>query len=255
MLLEIDNITRSFGGVSALASTSLSVESGTIHGLIGPNGAGKTTLINVVSGITKPDSGAVLFDGGPIHTLPPHRVAALGVARTFQNIRLFSTLSCLENVIAGQHLVAKRALLPRLLCLPWARHEERKLREQAMERLDRVGIAHRAEVAAGSLSYGERRRLEIARALAVSPRLLLLDEPVAGMHKKGLEEVGNLLRSLVKEGMTILLIEHNMSFVMQLCSIITVLNFGSTITTGTPEEVARHPQVVEAYLGASCDYA
>jgi ABC-type branched-subunit amino acid transport system ATPase component len=255
VLLDIDGITRSFGGVTALAGASFSVKSGTIHGLIGPNGAGKTTLINVLSGITRPDSGSALFDSKPVHMLPPHRVAALGVARTFQNIRLFATMSCLDNVIAGQHLVAGRPFLPRLLGFPSARHEELKWREQAMARLERVGIVHRAGVPADSLSYGERRRLEIARALASNPRLLLLDEPVAGMHQKGLEEVGGLLRSLVKEGMTVLLIEHNMSFVMKLCSTITVLNFGRTITTGTPEEVARHPQVVEAYLGAHCDHA
>jgi branched-chain amino acid transport system permease protein len=255
MLLDIDGIKRSFGGVAALAGASFSVKLETIHGLIGPNGAGKTTLINVVSGITRPDGGTALLDGAPIHALPPHRVAALGVARTFQNIRLFATMSCIENVIAGQHLVAGRPFIPRLLGLPSARREERKWRERAMDLLGRVGIADRAEAAAGSLSYGERRRLEIARALASNPRLLLLDEPVAGMHQKGLGEVGALLRSLVKEGMTILLIEHNMSFVMRLCSAVTVLNFGRTITTGAPEEVARHPLVVEAYLGANSDHA
>ena len=255
MLLNIDRITRSFGGVCALCGASFSVKDGTIHGLIGPNGAGKTTLINVLSGITRPDSGAVILDGEPIHMLPPHRMAALGVARTFQNIRLFSTMSCLENVIAGQHLTAKRSLFPRLLCLPSARLQERVYRDQAMECLARVGLAHRAGAVAESLPYGERRRLEIARALAVQPRLLLLDEPVAGMHQKGMEEVADLLRSLVEEGMTVLVIEHNMAFVMRLCSTITVLNFGSTITTGTPEEIGQHPQVVEAYLGANCDHA
>jgi len=251
MLLQIDRITRNFGGVCALESVSFPVERGTIHGLIGPNGAGKTTLINVLSGLIKPDSGSILLDGAPIHHLPPHRIAALGVARTFQNIRLFPAMNCLENVVAGQHLVAGRPLFPRLLNLPSARREEQTYREQAMACLERVGIARRAQVLARSLSYGERRRLEIARALAMRPRLLLLDEPVAGMRRRGLEQVGDLLVSLINENMTILLIEHNMSFVMRVCSTITVLNFGSTLTTGTPEEIGQHPQVIEAYLGGA----
>lgn len=250
-MLEIEEIGRSFGGVSALAGVSFSVSDGSIHGLIGPNGAGKTTLINVLSGLIRPDSGQVLLDGRPIHALPANRVAALGIARTFQNIRLFSNMTCLENVIAGQHIKMKKPLLPRLLLLPSALREDRQSRDEAMACLARVGIAHRADVPANSLSYGERRRLEIARALAPGPRLLLLDEPVAGMHKQGREEIADLLRSLADEGMAILLIEHNMSFVMSLCSLITVINFGRTVTTGNPEEVARHPMVVEAYLGAN----
>jgi ABC-type branched-subunit amino acid transport system ATPase component len=251
MLLQIDEIARSFGGVSALASVSFSVAAGTIHGLIGPNGAGKTTLINVLSGLIKPDSGSVLLADRPVHMLPANRVAALGVARTFQNIRLFPAMTCLENVIAGQHLKTKRSLLPRLLYLPSAMREERRSRSEAMACLTRVGIGHRWDVPAKSLSYGERRRLEIARALALKPRLLLLDEPVAGMHKEARDEIDELLRSLVEEGMTILLIEHNMSFVMRLCSTVTVINFGRTVTTGTPDEVGRHPEVVEAYLGGT----
>ena len=184
-----------------------------------------------------------------IHRLPPYRIAALGVARTFQNIRLFSNLTCLENVIAGQHLRVGRALIPRLLRLPSARLEERQSRQDARGCLSRVGIENRALVPAGSLSYGERRRLEIARALALRPRLLLLDEPIAGMRQREIEEMESLFRSLVQAGVTILLIEHNMPFIMRLCSRITVLHFGQTLTTGTPEEVAGHPEVIEAYLG------
>lgn len=255
MLLRVDDISRSFGGVRALDGISFEVRAGTVHGLIGPNGAGKTTLINVLSGITRPMGGRVIFEEEAIHTLPPHRVAALGIARTFQNIRLFPAMTCVENVIAGQHLVAKRALLPRLLGLPSARREERKYREAAMECLDRVGIRNRAGSHASSLSYGERRRLEIARALASNPRLLLLDEPVAGMRREGIQQIGGLIRSLAAEGVTILLIEHNMAFVMGLCSTITVINFGRTIVTGSPDDVARHPEVIEAYLGADCDHA
>ncbi len=169
MFLELEEISRSFGGVNALSRVSFCVEAGTIHGLIGPNGSGKTTLINVVSGLAGPDSGRLLLDGAPIHRLPPYRIAALGVARTFQNIRLFSNLTCLENVIAGQHLRVGRALVPRLLRLPSARLEERQGMQDAMGCLSRVGIENRALVPAGSLSYGERRRLEIARALALAP--------------------------------------------------------------------------------------
>ncbi|MCE5244028.1 MAG: ABC transporter ATP-binding protein [Desulfobacteraceae bacterium] len=254
MLLNIEGITRSFGGVSALAGVSFSVAAGSVHGLIGPNGAGKTTLINVLSGVTQPEAGRVTFLGKPVQGLPAHRIAALGVARTFQYNRLFPAMTCLENVIAGQHLTASRPLLPRLLCLPSARRAEREHTERAMACLERVGIAHRADIPAQSLSYGERRRLEIARALASNPRLLLLDEPVAGMHHQGLEEVGALIGSLADEGMTVLLIEHNMSFVMGLCASITVLSFGRTIATGAPQEIVNDPRVIEAYLGAGSKY-
>jgi branched-chain amino acid transport system ATP-binding protein len=255
MLLQVKDVTRAFGGVKALDGVSLSVEKGEVHGLIGPNGAGKTTLINVLSSIIAPTSGEVFFDDHPVHTLPAHQLAARGMARTFQNIRLFPAMTCLENVIAGQHLVAPRPFFPRLFCLPSARREEKEYRRQAMACLARVGIETKAHFQAKALSYGERRRLEIARALASRPRLLLLDEPVAGMRRKGVQEVGGLIRSLSEEGMTILLIEHNMSFVMGLCSRITVLNFGRTLITGDPDQVSCHPEVIEAYLGVSEKYA
>ncbi len=250
MLLEFQVVSRNFGGVRALDEVSFRVEEGQIHGLIGPNGAGKTTLLNALSGLMPPSGGAVLLRGKPIQGLPPHRVAALGVARTFQNIRLFETMTCLENVLAGQHLVARRPLWPRLLMLPSHRREEALWREKAMAVLELVGLRERAEVPANSLSYGERRRLEIARALASEPRLLLLDEPVAGMRAESIAKVAEVARKLAAGGMTILLIEHNMNFVMGLCDRITVLNFGRTITTGLPKEVSCHPEVVEAYLGA-----
>ena len=255
MLLQIENVVKTFGGVRALDGVSLSVKEGEIHGLIGPNGAGKTTLINVMSGNLRPTSGEIRLHGEPVHGLPAHRMAALGMARTFQNIRLFPAMTCLENVIAGQHLTAPRRLLPRLLCLPSAARKEREYRDQAMECLVKAGIEKRAHASAKSLAYGERRRLEIARALASRPKLLLLDEPVAGMRRQGTKQVGDLVRSLAAEGMTILLIEHNMAFVMELCSGITVLNFGRTLATGAPEEVQRHPEVIEAYLGVNEGHA
>ncbi len=255
MLLEINQITRHFGGLCALAGVSFDVKNGSVHGLIGPNGAGKTTLINILSGITPATSGSLRLSGLQIEAFPAHKVAALGVARTFQNIRLFPALTCLENVIAGQHLVAPRPLLPRLMCLPGARRQEAAYQKQSLEILVRVGLGDRADLPAQHLSYGERRRLEIARALASRPRLLLLDEPVAGMRRQEMLGVAELIRSLAGEGMTILLIEHNMAFVMELCSRITVLNFGSVITTGSPAEVGMHPEVIEAYLGKSDQYA
>ena len=255
MLLQVKDVTRTFGGVKALDGVCLSVAAGEVHGLIGPNGAGKTTLINVLSGIIPPSSGEVLLDDSPVHTLPAYKLAARGLARTFQNIRLFPAMTCLENVIAGQYLVAPRPFFPRLFCLPSAGRQEREHSLQAMDCLARVGLESRAHFPARALSYGERRRLEIARALASRPRLLLLDEPVAGMRQKEVQQVGGLVRSLAAEGMTILLIEHNMSFVMGLCATITVLNFGRTLTTGGPDAVSRHPEVIEAYLGASEDHA
>jgi ABC-type branched-subunit amino acid transport system ATPase component len=255
VLLEIDQITRYFGGLCALAGVSFGVETASVHGLIGPNGAGKTTLINILSGIAPATSGSLRFAGQRIETFPAYKVAALGVGRTFQNIRLFPALTCLENVIAGQHLVAERPLLPRLLCLPGVRRQEEVYKQQAHDILVRVGLADRADLPAKHLSYGERRRLEIARALASHPRLLLLDEPVAGMRQQEMLHVAKLIQSLSQEGMTILLIEHNMAFVMELCSQITVLNFGSVITTGTPAEVGGHSEVIEAYLGKSDPHA
>jgi len=208
-----------------------------------------------LSGITPATSGSLRLGNLQIEAFPAHKVAALGVARTFQNIRLFPALTCLENVIAGQHLVAPRPLLPRLMCLPGARRQEAAYQKQSLEILVRVGLGDRADLQAQHLSYGERRRLEIARALASRPRLLLLDEPVAGMRRQEMLGVAELIRSLAGEGMTILLIEHNMAFVMELCSRITVLNFGSVITTGSPAEVGMHPEVIEAYLGKSDQYA
>ncbi len=249
MLLEFEQISRSFGGVKALSGVTFGVGEGTIHGLIGPNGSGKTTLMNVVSGLCPPDGGRLLLGGRPIHRLGPHRIAGLGVARTFQNIRLFAGMTCMENVIAAQHLRGGRALLPRLLRLRGAKISETRSVAEALTCLTKAGIAARKSAIAGALSYGERRRLEIARAMALEPRLLLLDEPIAGMRLREIEEMEGLFRSLARSGITILLIEHNMPFVMRLCHRITVLHFGQTVITGAPEEVAEHQGVIDAYLG------
>ena len=248
--LQVKNISRSFGGLQALLEVSFEVARGTVHGLIGPNGAGKTTLINILSGVLWPTSGEVIYRGRALHRIPAYRVAAMGIARTFQNIRLFPAMTCLENVLAGHHLTAPRPLLPRLLRLPSARREDRGLIKDSQAILARTGLGAKSAHLAKNLSYGERRRLEIARALSFSPQMLLLDEPVAGMRRAEAAEVASLVRSLADEGMTILLIEHNMAFVMKLCSQITVLNFGRVITTGSPDEVRSHREVIEAYLGS-----
>jgi len=253
--LVIENISRNFGGVRALDDVSFVVEPGTIHGLIGPNGAGKTTLINVLSGLLPPSAGRMSYKNYDLHRLAVHQMAGIGIARTFQNIRLFPHLSCLQNVEAGQHLTSRRALLPRLLQLPSAREEDRQLHERAMKMLNRVGLDRKAGYQSRNLSYGERRRLEIARALSLNPSLLFLDEPVAGMRQGEASVVAELLRSLCSEGITILLIEHNMSFVMSLCSRITVLDFGKVLFTGTPAEVRGSREVIEAYLGAGGAHA
>jgi ABC-type branched-subunit amino acid transport system ATPase component len=253
--LVIEGVSRSFGGVQALEDVSFVVEPGTIHGLIGPNGAGKTTLINILSGLLPPTAGRMSYKSYDLHRLAVHQMAAIGIGRTFQNIRLFPHLSCLENVQAGQHLTSDRSLLPRLLQMPSARQEDRRLYERAMEMLSRVGLEQKADYQSRNLSYGERRRLEIARALSLKPSLLLLDEPVAGMRQGEATVVAELLRSLCHEGITILLIEHNMSFVMSLCSRITVLDFGRVLFTGTPAEVRASHEVIEAYLGAGRPHA
>jgi ABC-type branched-subunit amino acid transport system ATPase component len=255
MTLTVERISQHFGGLQALLDVSFAVEPGTVHGLIGPNGAGKTTLINILSGVQPPSAGQVHYQGKAVHRLRACQVAALGVARTFQNIRLFPAMTCLANIQAGQHLIARRPLLPRLLRLPSAGREDRQLAAKALATLARVGLETKAGLPAKNLSYGERRRLEIARALAANPSLLLLDEPVAGMRRGEATKVSDLVRSLSEGGMTVLLIEHNMAFVMALCSRITVLNFGQVITTGSPEAVCRHRQVVEAYLGTGENHA
>jgi branched-chain amino acid transport system permease protein len=253
--LRIDRVSRNFGGVQALDDVSFIVEPGTIHGLIGPNGAGKTTLINILSGLLPPSTGSMSYKNYDLHRLAVHQMAAIGIARTFQNIRLFPHMTCLENVQAGQHLTSRRALLPRLFQLPSARREDHLLYDRALQTLARVGLDDKAYYQSRNLSYGERRRLEIARALALNPSLLLLDEPVAGMRQGEATVVADLLSSLCREGMTILLIEHNMSFVMSLCSCITVLDFGRVLTTGSPAEVRSCREVIEAYLGVGDAHA
>ena len=249
-VLAVERLERAFGGVRAVDGASFEVRAGEIHGLIGPNGAGKTTAINVISGLLSPTGGAVRLSGREIQALPPHRIAALGVARTFQNIRLFQDLSARDNVLVGEHLVRKASLAARLLVLPSSRAEERGARARAGELLERIGLSERARERARNLSYGEQRRVEIARALAAEPRLLLLDEPTAGMNPVEVQAVAALIRSVAAEGRSVLLIEHNVKLVMDVCDRITVLDFGKVIAEGTPAAVAKDPAVIAAYLGS-----
>jgi ABC-type branched-subunit amino acid transport system ATPase component len=247
--LRLDNVSRHFGGVRAVDGVSFTVEPGHIHGLIGPNGAGKTTLINLLSGLTPPTSGAITYGEQRIDGLPPHRVAALGIARTFQGIRVFPAMTALENVLVGQHLVTRVPFWQRLVYAPAERRESAAAREAAATLLAQVGLAGRASVPAGALAYGEQRRLEIARALAARPALLLLDEPAAGMNSVEIAQLGDVIRSLTAAGRTILLVEHNMTLVMRICDRLTVLNFGRLLAEGEPATIARDPAVVAAYLG------
>jgi ABC-type branched-subunit amino acid transport system ATPase component len=250
-LLEVERLERAFGGVRAVDGASFEVRKGEIHGLIGPNGAGKTTVINMVSGLLVPTGGAIRLDGRAIDALPPHRIAGLGVARTFQNIRLFADLSARDNVLVGQHLVRRPSLAARLLVLPAAREEEGSAKARALALLDRIGLSERAREKARNLSYGEQRRVEIARALASEPRLLLLDEPTAGMNAVEVKAVAALIRKVAAEGQSVLLIEHNVKLVMDVCDRITVLNFGKVIAAGPPATVAKDPAVITAYLGSA----
>jgi branched-chain amino acid transport system ATP-binding protein len=249
-LLAVDALTCRFGGVLAVNQVSFDVRRGELFGLIGPNGAGKTTLFNLVTGLTAPTAGHLRYQGRDITGLPPHRVAALGIARTFQNVRLFGELSALQNVMIARHVRTKSGLVSGVLGLAGAREEERDTRRRAMALLELVSLADRPEERARNFSYGDQRRLEIARALALEPELLLLDEPAAGMNTGEKRGLSDLIRGVsARLSLTVLLIEHHVPLVMDLCDRVAVLNFGELIALGAPVAVQKDAAVIEAYLG------
>ncbi len=250
-LLEVRGVTKRFGGLIAVDRVSFDVEAGAILGIIGPNGAGKTTLLNVISGFARRDEGAVLLDGKDVSLLPPHLIARRAIARTFQAIRVFRELTVEENVLLGGHLTYGVALARSFVPDPGVRRAEEQLKQRARALLAELGLADKANVKTKNLAYGEQRRVDIARALASNPRILLLDEPMAGMARREAEGLAVFLRQKAAAGLTVVIIEHNLPMVISLCRAVIVLHFGARISQGTPAEILRDPNVREAYLGGA----
>ena len=254
-LLVATGVGKRFGGLQALNDISLSIAPGEIRGLIGPNGAGKTTFFNVLTGLYRPSAGSILFDGAPLAAGAPHEAAQRGIARTFQNIRLFANMSAVENVMVGRHVRTRAGVLGAVLRDRATRAEEADIHARAHALLERVGLSERANDIAKTLSYGDQRRLEIARALATEPKLLALDEPAAGMNASETQALRKLLEDIRASGVTLLLIEHDMRLVMGICDRVLVLDHGERIAEGSPAEVQRDERVIDAYLGIPADSA
>ncbi|MBK8029413.1 MAG: ABC transporter ATP-binding protein [Chloroflexi bacterium] len=254
-MLTLTNVSRQFGGLAALTNVNMTVPQGKITGLIGPNGAGKTTLINNISGLDHPTSGTIQFAAADISKAPPHRIAQIGIARTYQNIRLFGEMTALENLLISQHKRGTATAFEAMIFAPRYRREERRLRETAMHLLDRFNLTQVAHTRAGALPYGDQRRLEMARALGTDPKLILLDEPTAGMNPVETHELGEQILRLNADGITVLVIEHDMSLISQVCEGIYVLNFGQIIAHGLYAQLREDQRVIEAYLGEDDDGA
>ena len=251
MLLSVRGVSKKFGGVRAVDDVSFEVSRGAIKALIGPNGAGKTTLFNLISGFLPSDSGSILFDGAEVRGLPPHQIAARGMTRTFQHIRLFPKMTVLENIMVGGYLHSRGEFLAGMLSLPFTRKEERRVRDRCGSIMEFLGIANLADVEATSLPYGRQRMVELGRALACEPRILLLDEPAAGLNMRETREMGKLIAGIRDMGITVLLVEHDMSLVMDISEEILVLSYGQKIAEDVPSAIQKDREVIRVYLGGN----
>lgn len=248
-ILEVRDLNKRFGGLQAVGDVSFSVQQGSIKALIGPNGAGKTTLFNLLSGVLPPDSGTIRFINDDVQRLQPYQVAALGMSRTFQHIRLFPHMTALENIMIGRHMHSKAGFIAGMLSLPWTRKEEKTVRERSLDIMAFLGIADFADTEATSLAYGQQRILELGRALACEPKLLLLDEPAAGLNMRETAEMAKLISRIRDTGITVLLVEHDMSLVMNISDEIVVLSYGQKIADDKPLAIQKNPEVIKVYLG------